>query len=88
MNTQVSTVNVIHFFDHALKHLHAFPDTMEGIQEAEACFKDLVKKDSPERERTPEEMAAFLDDGYYGDNFGTLILLVHSDRYVQPGNRS
>lgn len=77
MENNLFTVNVIEMNESYILQLVAFPETVEGNENAEKLFKQMVKENYSDV--TDEQMNDCLDEGiFHWDNGGFSVLLVHS----------
>lgn len=75
MNKNLFTVNVIEISGSNIIQLVAFPESLEGNENAENLFKQMVKENNSET--TEEEMNVCLDNGIFTKNDYS-VLIVHS----------
>jgi len=73
---ELDTVNIIEYADDQVLGITSYDESTEGNAEAEGRFFGLVK--GHDKEATDEEIAGFMDDGYYEQ--GTYqVFIVHSN---------
>ena len=78
--TQIATVNIVKSFNNQITGIHSFPETPDGNDDAKKIFIALIEE-HVQAELTDDDIEFILYEGYWEDNNGLVISLVHS---VQP----
>ena len=78
MTQKVHTVNVIEYVNDSVLSVRAFTDNETGNREAEILFFDLVRKNDGDI-MLDEDIEEAISDGFWNDDNGYEIYLVHSN---------
>lgn len=76
---KMNSVNVLGMESGNVLYLRAYSDNPEGNKQAEASFRRLIRNHTKVRGvPNPEELEAMVEDGYYSDEQGYELFLIHS----------
>ena len=71
----MQTINVIEYANDEILQVKAYEDSPEGNEEAQTCFKTIIKEHTSEV--TDEELEGFIEEGYH-EQGDYQLFLTHS----------